>query len=644
MMAKAKPVKATIVRKKEVPVPSKGGGVFLAVIILLAVAVRMTYLFLSRKSPFFEPLLLDPAYYHQWAERLAAGDFGNEVFYGLPLYPFFLAVFYKLTPFSYVTAKVVQLLIGGIGTVYFVYKIGEKISTRAVGLIAALLAAFYEPFFFYEAMVIPEALAIPLYAAAFYSVLCFSDKPTAKKALGLGILLGLCTLAKAGVMIFVLALPFLIVLRKKDSGRPWAPALLVLATFILTLAPVAAYNYAKGSGGLMLTSHSGFNFYAGNHEGAEGTFAAPEGTGTNVTSQKEDSKNLAEEAMGRPLNMTEVSKYWSEKAWQFIRENPEYFARLSLKKILLFFNGTEITDVNDLVFERRFNTILKLPWVRFPFVGTLFLVGILFSSALRYKRFLFVWIGGYLVGLIFFFVNSRYRLPVMTVFFPVAAYALFHIVETIRRGFVLKSGLMALTLFVSIFIIAQNPLTHAESAEFVKAGDAMMEKKDYQRALVFYKEALSLDVQSWKVHQALGVAFTKLQDDASGRSEFEKAIELNPQAWMPLNNLGNLADRQGNLADAEKYFLKAVELKPTSSVARNNLGMVYGKQGLNDKAFEELTKALQLNPNNAQAHLNLGLIQYRQGKLKEARASWKRALEIRPDLEKARQALKTLGA
>ena len=92
---------------KTAPLPEKRSPAMLWGILVLALAVRIFYLNTSRQSyPFFEPLLLDPAYYHQWALRLLSHGFSQEgVFYGLPLYPCFLALCYKLFNVSILAVK-----------------------------------------------------------------------------------------------------------------------------------------------------------------------------------------------------------------------------------------------------------------------------------------------------------------------------------------------------------------------------------------------------------------------------------------------------------------------------------------------------------------------------------------------------------
>src|SRR5438477_4915268 len=67
-------------------------GVFLFRLIVL---VRLT------ASPFLLPGSGDMHFYNDWAQRILHGQLtDHQAFYGLPLYPYFLAALYKLFGYS----------------------------------------------------------------------------------------------------------------------------------------------------------------------------------------------------------------------------------------------------------------------------------------------------------------------------------------------------------------------------------------------------------------------------------------------------------------------------------------------------------------------------------------------------------------
>ena len=605
--------------------------------------VRGAYLYFSIQTPFFEPLLLDPAYYHEWAVRILTGEgWGDPVFYGLPLYPIFLAFLYKIFSASFLAVKIIQHGLGVL-TVFFVYKIGESLSKPRVGLFAAAWAALYAPLFFSESMFIPETLGVPLYAAAFWAALRFEERESTADGILLGMLAGLAALTKAGILLFILI--FLgwrlwsAVLKKTRK----APVFCALVGLALILSPVTLHNWIAGKDFVWLTSHGGFNFYIGNNPEAEGTFTAPEGTGTNVEAQREDSKAIAEEALGRELRPSEVSGYWSGKAWNFIVQNPQKFFELSFRKVLLFFDAREISDLDDPVFVRAWNPVLKIPWLNFSILGPLFLLGLLAAwRVIRHRVLLCLWVGFYLLGLVGFFVNARYRLPLLSVFFPIAALGILEMIQSVR-----SAGWKRL-LFCGIILAGGIALTRTHlvgtnySRDWVNVGDVYQMKNDFTNALSCYEKALSIEPDFPKANQAIAVTLTKMGRHDEAKKYYERVLTLDPHNALAYNNLGLLADRAGELTIAKDYFLKALELKPHHAQAHNNLGMVYGKMGESDRALAEFDQALKFNPKSARTWTNKGLILYRMGRHSEAREAWKKALTADPGFKEARKALTIL--
>ena len=65
-------------------------------IFLLALGLRLVYLYQARANPFHDGLITDSLFYDAWARQIAAGDWvGQGVFTNTPFYPYFLAVVYR---------------------------------------------------------------------------------------------------------------------------------------------------------------------------------------------------------------------------------------------------------------------------------------------------------------------------------------------------------------------------------------------------------------------------------------------------------------------------------------------------------------------------------------------------------------------
>ena len=72
--------------------PASQRWTLLLAVALLALIVRLIYIWQISHAPFFHLRMGDAAAYHQWARRIVGGDWrGEGVFYQAPLYPYFLA-------------------------------------------------------------------------------------------------------------------------------------------------------------------------------------------------------------------------------------------------------------------------------------------------------------------------------------------------------------------------------------------------------------------------------------------------------------------------------------------------------------------------------------------------------------------------
>src|SRR5438270_11320950 len=106
---------SSLLRAAEKPKPMDPRPVWpvVAGIFALAFLLRCLYLFQIQNAPFFELRLGDAAAYHDWARRIAGGDWlGHDVFYQAPLYPYFLAVVYRLMGDGVMGVRLVQAVFG----------------------------------------------------------------------------------------------------------------------------------------------------------------------------------------------------------------------------------------------------------------------------------------------------------------------------------------------------------------------------------------------------------------------------------------------------------------------------------------------------------------------------------------------------
>src|SRR5688500_1441439 len=120
------------------------------------------------------------------------------------------------------------------------------------------------------------------------------------------------------------------------------PAVLLAAGVLMGMAPVAVRNVVVADQWSLVSSHGGLNFYIGNSETATGFYRGVPGITPDIKGQSRDTRLVAEQALGRPLTDAEVSGYFMDLAWTWIRENPGPAARLFLKKLGFVFHAQHV--------------------------------------------------------------------------------------------------------------------------------------------------------------------------------------------------------------------------------------------------------------------------------------------------------------
>ena len=135
------------------------GWIWVGAVLILALALRLTYVFQVVGTSLVVPEDLDPGFYFNWAREIAAGDWlGKEPFVQSPLYAYLLGLFIRLAGAGLTPILVAQSIVGA-GTVFLTYLAGRRYFDPTRGLLAALILALYAPFIFYEGMVMKTFLS-----------------------------------------------------------------------------------------------------------------------------------------------------------------------------------------------------------------------------------------------------------------------------------------------------------------------------------------------------------------------------------------------------------------------------------------------------------------------------------------------------
>ena len=162
---------------------------------------------------------------------------------------------------------------------------------------------------------------------------------------------------------------------------------------------------------------------------------------------------------------------------------------------------------------------------------------------------------------------------------------------------------------------------------------------DYERAVLDYDVAISLDPNYSEAYNNRGFAYTKKfnPDHNQAIRDYTRAISLNPTYAEAYYNRGSAYATKYN-PDYERAildFTRAIELEPDYVQAYNNRGVVYRKKSNPeyDKAIRDFTRAIELEPEYAKAYNNRGNLYSTKPKPDYTRAiaDYDSAIDLNPD-------------
>ncbi len=599
------------------------------VIFVIAFVIRFVYLTeFTHNSPFSSYLYLDALRYDSWAQGIAFGiKQVMEPAFRAPLYPLFLAAIYKIFGHNLFTARLVQMLVSSLICV-LIYSIALKVFDKRVAAISGLIGAVYGPFVYWAGEILIVTFIVFLDLVMLLFMLNAFDKPKRIYWLLGGLALGLSSIARPNVLIFipwVIALIFFMhkfhVVSAIKKLR-FEYTLFFLIGVIVVILPVTVKNYIDTEDFVVISSQGGINFYVGNNPYADGkTAQAPgieEAHGEFLDNMWLVSVKYAEETTGKSLKPSQVSQFWYREGLSFILKNPWEWIKLMGKKFAYFWTGVEVTNNEDTYYFRRFSKILTLlmwhGWLAFPFgiICPLALVGIIVSRKhWRKLLLLYGFIFFYMVSVILFFVCARYRLPVVPILLIFAGYTVNYWVRKIRsREYKPFFYSFACAILIGILVnINADGVTNVNRAQgHLFGGDAYERSGNFRLAVNEYLAALKYVPDYSVPYHGLGLIYAKMHEYDSAEQMFRKVIEIEPFNARAHFNLGTVYTAQNRYDEAVHEYEAALEIEPNYELAAYWAAVVYERSERWDEAYRKLEKVLQINPHNERAKSKISVI------------------------------------
>ncbi len=533
----------------------------------------------------------DAQFYLDWIRQVLHGRVAVP-FLGLPGYPFLMSIFFRII--SKVSFLIlIQHLFSAIAGV-FLYKVVDRLTgNKLCALLSVVLYLGYTPFMMYSSILTPESLAIFLLSVWFY--LFLKDSFDLKDALLSGLLGGVIVIIRPAFCLWFLSLSVFIPVRFViNKVNKLFFAILYFVSLLLPIFIVMQINH-KYTGFWQLTAHEGINFYIGNSNIASGLFYTGGIFRPTQSGMIEDARIIASKIEGHSLSVSQASRFWRNKAFEFIIRNPSRFLLLIVKKFFLLFNATEYHDANW-----RAMKVPILPFINFSFIFPLSFIALWTTRknpVVGVLRLCFVLTS---MAVILVFVNTRYKLMVVfpsIVLAGIAVNDLYLLIKK-RRLFEVVTLLIVAAIFFVVGGICWVPVVRDNVAIRFNKAVELIENKEFDKAETILKQLVAENAGDYL-------------------------------SWF---TLGNIYYNEGKLDKARLCYIKSLSINGWFADALFNLGVVLLKQKKFDKAERCFSQLYQVSPQKLDVIYNLIVTKVALNKCKEAHILTKQLFKLYPQL------------
>lgn len=460
--------------------------------------------------------------------------------------------------------------------VMFVALLTRQLFDERTAWIAGFIGILCGPFIFFAGLTYKTNLVLLFLSGGLY----FSIRYFKTRSLFLLFLASLLIIAASVeryqlilILIVLGAFVFWPLWKQRDFHLMLRPALVIGCSFIIVGFMSVGQGKHKVS---TVVSPIGINVYIGYGPGAWGGYTPLKTVGNNILSQRLNTKTVAEKEAGKELSHLGVQWHWIRKIISYYSSVPQDLFILQFRKVgLLFAQATQGQPEEYRVWRWQRPALM----IAFIDLGLVIALALFSFYHLRKKKndisilFLFYSLLAYAFGVWIFYVQERYRMPIMLMLIPFAAFGVKHILSDKSKNNVIKNICVVILLYGFTFLLNQlNREGAGWSEDHIKTRNMQERRTDMEfKVYNFKKTALELnDEKSWL---SLAVWFNRrgFYPDAISYAknailatpESIKGYELLIDAYTRTNNITALTDlkktlEQSKLPNKNNHFKSVI--------------------------------------------------------------------------------------
>ena len=194
----------------------------------------------------------------------------------------------------------------------------------------------------------------------------------------------------------------------------------------------------------------------------------------------------------------------------------------------------------------------------------------------------------------------------------------------------------------ALVVVGCSTSPQAKEAKYLKRGQVLLEKKDFPRALLEFRNAARAMPKDAEPQYQIGLAALASGNVGAAVGAFRKAIDLNPKHIGAQLKLAQLMTSSGNKALIEQAAGRLNDIltgAAENADAADTLALAEWQLGKTDDAAKRLENTLQRLPSRLEASVSLAKIKLSQKDTAGAEEVLKRAVASAPQSSPAALAL-----